>query len=732
MRKIPKKYFIIFFLIIILVAWGYYVYQNYDSLFGTWNNSQNWGTNQFWTLETTVEKKTFDTEIELTWTTKIRNEQKLKFNTVWRITEVKFNVWDSVKKWDTIVSVDSSKAQSDIDKAVIELDKAKRALAKTVEDLKDSKLKDATLEGKTLQTNIDQKQKDLVFLKQKQVNELKTKEIELETARNNYIIEEAKLKKDLAISKFDQKNSWTSLADKNNTYEKQKRDYEEFKNNFQSKLDKKINEYETKLSNTYYDLEKDVRDFERVLTDMDQLVSWKFSTNEKYFSLKNTSNISKIKEHYNKANEEFKKFKDAFKNVSSKDDAKNIIKTLEEAKEFYEHIYQALVYTERGFADSFQPEDSKLFNISEESAKFNGFQARAGTMRTSITTTIDELKNFDSAEKIKKDLENELEKARLALETAESEINKFANEKDFTSNTTNATQKNMVLALNNLKLGLEQKAVELEKFKKGQDDEYKQAELAIEKDKLALKKNQEEIEKLKNIWKNDEYLSAEEVVKQAELNLENARKWLENFIIQAPFDWVITKMDYKVWDRITENSEQSISIVDPKTIEVLVNINQTDIIKVKKDMPAKVTLETYPDKVLDWKVAEIDTTPSTDEKSWLSKFSAKVLLWDYGNLNLFTWMQATVKIKTESAPEWLYVPFSSVNSEDDWRKYVTAIENWKKVKKYIEVWANYNWYYQVLSWLKEWDKILELDYDASKIKEEDLNWWNGWMFQGWM
>ena len=57
MRKIPKKYFIIFFLIIILVAWGYYVYQNYDSLFGTWNNSQNWGTNQFWTLETTVEKK---------------------------------------------------------------------------------------------------------------------------------------------------------------------------------------------------------------------------------------------------------------------------------------------------------------------------------------------------------------------------------------------------------------------------------------------------------------------------------------------------------------------------------------------------------------------------------------------------------------------------------------------------------------------------------------------------
>ena len=116
------------------------------------------------------------------------------------------------------------------------------------------------------------------------------------------------------------------------------------------------------------------------------------------------------------------------------------------------------------------------------------------------------------------------------------------------------------------------------------------------------------------------------------------------------------------------------------------SINKTDIVKVKKDMPADITLDTYPDKPLKWIVTEIDTTPTIDENTWISKFSAKVLIWDYGDLQLYTGMRATVKLKVWNIPESLTVPFSAVNSEDDGRKYVTAIEWGKKVKKYVEVW----------------------------------------------
>ena len=722
-----KKKIVIPIIVLVVAWWGYYVYKNYDSLF--WG-SVNMDTPQFWTNETTVQKRSFNSEIELTWNTKIKNEQKLKFNSSWKITDVKVSVWSNVKKWDVLVSIESTKAQSEVDKAVLDLDKAKRALDKTVEDLKDTKLRTAELDLKASKLTIEQKEKDLVFLKEKQSQELKTKENELEKANNDYVIEQAKLKKDLAISKFDNKNSWNTLSEKNISYEKQKRDYEDFKSNFESRVEKKINEYKIKLENTYYDLEKDVRDFERVLDDMWELIwarsSFPYINN---YSAKNSLTVSKIKEYYYKAGPSFEKFREQYKKINSKEDTKNIIKTLEEWKEFYENIYQALTYVQQWFTDSL-PTD--WFNISERSAKFSGGLSRAWTMRTSIVSTIDDFKNYDSPEKVRKDLETELEKARVALETSELEIKKISDEKDFSSNTLDATQRKLVLGLEELKTSLEWKRIEFEKFKKSLNDAYREAEIAVEKEKINMKKLEEDIQKLKNYTKNDDYLSAKDAIKQAELNLENARKQLEDYVIQAPFDWVITKVDYQVGDRLTENSDKHISIVNPKMIEILVSINQTDIVKVKKDMPADITLATYPDKPLKWTVTEIDKTPTIDENTWISKFSAKVLIWDYGDLQLYTGMRATVKLKVWNIPESLTVPFSAVNSEDDGRKYVTAIEWGKKVKKYVEVWYTDWKYYQILSWLKEWEKILEIDYDASKIKDDNPQFGWMWWAAGWM
>lgn len=730
MKKFSKKFKIIFvIMLLLLVSWGYYIYKNYDSLF--WGQEENIPT-EFENIEAVVEKKSFDFEIEKNWTTKIKNEQKIKFNTAWRITQVNFKVWDEVKKWQVIVSIDASKAQSDINKASTELDKARRNLDKIVNDLKDVKLKSAILDLEVARTSIENKEKDLVFMKEKQKNDLISKKNELETAKNSFIIEEAKIKKDLAVSRFDNKNSWNSLTEKNISYDKQKRDYEDFKNNFQTKLDKKVNEYKQKLENIYYDLEKDEREFEKVFKNVEIVLAPNYSP---YFSAKNSLTIWKIKEYYYKAWSDFEKFKSAYKEISWKNDWKNIVKTLEAGRDFYENAHFMFTYLQQWFDDSVEVSSYKpttnereswltsidWFNPGSESSKFSWGSSRASSMRTSITSTIDELKNFDSEEKIKKDLQDELEKSRIALENTEVEIKKFIDEKDFTNNTTDASQKNMIISLEEAKNSLNQKILEFSKFEKTQQDEYRAAEIAIEKEKIAYKTQSEEFEKLKNLSKNDEYLSAEESVKQAELNLETAQKWLENFIIQAPFDWVITKMDYLVWDRITENSEQYVSIVDPKTIEVLIDINQSEIIKVKKDMAVKVILDSYKENILDWTIIELDTTPKMDERTWLSKFSAKVLIWDYGDLQLYTGMQAIVKIKVDSIPESLVVPFSAVNSEEDGRKYVTAIENWKKVKKYVEVWFSDGVYYQIISWLKEWEKILEIDYDASKIKEDENN-----------
>lgn len=712
MKKNTK---IIVFILVVLIG-SYFVYNNFY-----WKKEVDKKV-EFWNLETKVEKKKFDLEVEVTWNTKIKNEQKLKFNTSWKIVEVNFSAWDPVKKWDRLVAIEATKAQSEIDKAKIELEKSQRNLEKVISDIKDTKFKNAAIELKTAKMNIEKKELDISFMKQKLNQDLKTKESELEIAKNQYIIDDAKLRKDLAVSKYDSKNNWNSLNEKNLSYEKQKRDYEDAKTNLNAKVEKKVNEYKLKIENAYYDLEKDVRDYKEYLRIMWKILSlndYRFPY-EKYFSAKNNLNVWKIKEHYFKANEKFKKFEESFKKISSKNDSKNIIETLKIAKPFYEDAYFAFTYLEQWFNDSVVIDDT------QEQNDFNSYKnsvspalSRASSMRTSISTLVDDLKDFDGEEKIKKDLKDEIEKQRIAIENMEIEISKFQNESNFSNNTLNASQKNILLNLEELKNSLDRKKLEFEKYKKTLNDEYNEAVLALEKEKIAYNSNQKEFEKLKNVYKNEEYLAAEDFLKQSKLNLENAVKQLENYVILAPFDWILTAMDYKVWDRITENSDISLSIVDPKTIEIIVPINQNDIIKVKKDMEANIVLEAYPDKVLKWKLTEIDTTPTIDQNTNLSKFMAKVLILDYGDLKLYTWMKATVKIKVSSVPESVIIPFSALNSDADWKKYVTVMNAWKKEKRYVEVWENIWGFYKVLKWLKEGETILEIDYDASKIKEDE-------------
>jgi|GEM_PF-3297220 hypothetical protein len=82
-----KKIFILVLIFLAVTVTSIYYYKNYDSTPKI--NSRDIIFNN---LEAVVEKKSFDSEMEKTGTTKIRNEQKIKFNTSGRITEVNVKV----------------------------------------------------------------------------------------------------------------------------------------------------------------------------------------------------------------------------------------------------------------------------------------------------------------------------------------------------------------------------------------------------------------------------------------------------------------------------------------------------------------------------------------------------------------------------------------------------------------------------------------------------------------
>lgn len=677
----------------------------------------------------TVEKRWFDSNIEVSWTTKIKNEQKLRFNTTGKITEVKFNVWDTVRLWETLAEIDKDEIYNEIERAKLSLNTSKVRLNNFLDSLNKTWIKKADLDLESINSQIIDKEASLNFLLSKQKNDLLEKELSLKEEANNYKILEKETVKNISTLNLTDEDREKIINDKQLELSKERLDFNKFENDFDDNLKKKINEYYNSLEENYYWLKTQLINWEKNLKKVNEIL-WinksKFNYYE-YFSAKETSNRNMARKYYHESSDNFNKFNEEFKNINSKKDIKNIIIALETSKTFNESFYNLNNYMVKWFEQSIETSWFSSWDISWYSSEFSSFMSDSKNKLTSVNSIIDELKTTTWIDKIEADLQDELKLRKNNIEKLELEIKKINDNQNFIVDTSTFSIEIENIKLEKTKKSLETQLLELEKFKVSQVEELKQEKIALERLKLDLidiEKRKKELEKLNS---NGEYVWLKNEVKQNEVNLSDSYKKLENYIIQAPFDWIITKVDFKPWDRLNSDTEKYISIVDPNTIEVKTFVNQSDIVKINKWALTNLELWAYPDVAFSWIVSEVETTPI--EVNWISKFELKVLLNNPENLKLYSWMKAIVKIKYDTIPEWLVVPFTSVSTDNDWNKFVTLINNWNKEKRIVEVWYTDWKYYQIISWLVESDKILEIDYNSDLFKwnmfdsfEEDEEW----------
>jgi len=75
---------------------------------------------------------------------------------------------------------------------------------------------------------------------------------------------------------------------------------------------------------------------------------------------------------------------------------------------------------------------------------------------------------------------------------------------------------------------------------------------------------------------------AENEYKQAKVVLENEQAKISNYEIRAPFDGIVTRIDYVVGDNLTSNDEKYILIENPEILEISIFADQVDITKLQK------------------------------------------------------------------------------------------------------------------------------------------------------
>jgi len=652
--KIPfnLKYFLIWFFIVLWINYSTFLWQlknNQDQE----NSQNNILTVEIWNIEKSI---------EISGTSQLVDEQSLKFNKTWTITKVNFKAWDSVKKWDIIAEIDNTDWYVSIEEAKINLDNAMLSLSDLMKWADESQL----LQSKN---NIENAEKNIIISEQELENLKISQQLNLLSLSENI----SNTKKELEISK--------------NNLEISKKDLdlfikEKIQNLWNSEINKSttIKNIEESFKNYLIDIEKNIDELDSILWYTDKYKN-KVLVYEIYLWAKNSSYKSQAKNFLASSIWLYDNLDIKILNYTNNWNIDEIKIILDEISKVFNELYNANDYTYKTVDNSV----ISVWAITQndiDSMKNSTLNYRSNTSNkiSSINSVINNLSTLTDLDLISESNKNSIISKQESIKLQELSIEK----QEFN--------------LENSKKSLEEtkKTYELTLKSKENDIFSKKTNLQI------LKLNYNDLLE----WATKTNIAkANNTIKQAQIRLNSATKNLDDYVLKAPFDWVIRKIDYMIGDNLTSDTAKYVYIENPNLLEIKVMLDQIDIVKVKIWMEAKIVFDAYPTIPVKAIISSIDTKPSSN--SGIVSYEVKLILNDNDfDKKILSWFWANIEIITQLSENILLLKTSAIYLED-WLNYVTLLKNGKEEKRQVTIWINNDWKTEILSWLEQWDKVLE-------------------------
>lgn len=150
--------------------------------------------------------------------------------------------------------------------------------------------------------------------------------------------------------------------------------------------------------------------------------------------------------------------------------------------------------------------------------------------------------------------------------------------------------------------------------------------------------------------------AAEVAVEQARISLQRAERDLAEATLVAPFDGVITAVSANIGETV---NGIVITIVDESSLEVVLSVDEVDIGDIAIGQPASITLETWPDTVLQGQVASIAPSAAQDNSAVVS-FKVYLSLGET-DLPVRVGMTANADLRTNNYENVLLAPNAAIN-----------------------------------------------------------------------
>lgn len=654
MRKMIKRYWQFIrqkkrwalWVLIVVIGIGY----------GVWTKrfSQEESTD-FFSTEYEVQTGEISTSLSLAGTTKFANAQKLTFVQQGKVTSVKVKVGDQVKKGQVLASISTDKLDTTLERNKRDLNAKKRAYEKKLKDA------DSGLDLLKAQAEYDQKLLEQTLLPQKQTSETETAQIAVENAKQNLKDQEKALKDlqdDYAIMYGTWKNAQNSDLGLSKTAIERNQKFEAYVREFKIQalsLQSILDGYDRVMQETKKFLNPE--DYTHVYIGADDQILRGKSVSQFYELQKQVDVLEDLYAQYSKIP------------VASLTEGK-ILEGYQVFKTIWDQLSQwgTLNY------------NMVMKSVPSGKVDKTAIAGYAKTLGTDIESEGYALKNkyMTTVAKLKEDMNSDSGSDQESMQT---KINKAK------------------IALQDSKLKLQNAQEELMSLKTKQQI----AKLTAESDLKTAKNKLDDL--MDKVEISEELQAAKDALESAQEEIKTTLKQYEDYQIIANFDGLVTKVEMQVWDSISSSNNSSstekyIYVETPNLLQVTLDVDQIDIVKISVWMPVQVVLDALSDQTFTGVISEIDTMSES------SSYKASVVFQKHSDdQKVLGGMSASVKVTLEQATDTIIVPSPAIADNVNGEKIV-RLKKWdQRVDQVVEIGISDDANTQILSGLKVGDVI---------------------------
>lgn len=654
LKKIKISYLIV---MILLSSWGYYYYSKKST-----SNSKT-STTTYEIVGTGSLKESID----VVGSAQLVDEQSLRFNQLGTITKVNFKDGDKIKAGDIIAEIDNSDGQTAIKEAQINLENAKINLTQLYESADESQILQAQNTVSNAQKNLEISYTELENLKTTQKNSLDDIAESIENAKK----ELTNLNTNLEISQKDLEISQTKL-------------WNELSNTLSNK------------SNTIVQLESsflsEQSNISKILDEID-IVLWITQKNkdanddyELYLWAKNSSYKNQAENYFSQALISYNEIQEQIKNYTNAGNINEIESLLVKIQDTYRILQKATDSTYQTIDNSISSSAFSESTIASLKANMYNYKTNTENKITSLNSSINTLNTLTDTNVIEKSNASTLASKEESIKSQKLAI----------------TKKQQEIANLEKNLSTTKTKNEIELATKLQNIESANKSLEVSKQNL-----KELLE-----WPTQENITkAKNSILQAELKLQDAQESLKDYQLESPFDGVVRKIDYKVWDKLLSDSDKYVYIENPNLVEIPVSLDQVDIVKVNVGTKANITFDAYPTITITGVIHSIDYTPV--KTSGVVTYTAYLIITDTKfDKKILSGMTADIEIVTQEKDNILTLSSSAITTEDN-KYYVNLVKNRTTTKTQIETWLTSWGKTEIVSGLHLGDKVAIIDISST-------------------